>query len=98
MKPLTTQASVRGLALLLAPWLVAIATSQAPQQTVQDEYALYDLLAPDTGSFRTVYDVSVTTPGATTFFDKLGSGLSFATGADDGVVDVMTAAPLKFEQ
>ncbi len=31
-----------------------------PPQAVQDEYALYDLLAPDTASFRTVYDVSVT--------------------------------------
>ena len=26
-----------------------------PPQTVQDEYALYDLLAPDSASFRTVY-------------------------------------------
>jgi len=69
-----------------------------PQQTAQDEYAVYDLLAPDTGSFRTVYEVSVTTPGATTFLDRIGAGLSFAPGADDGVVDVMTGAPLKFEQ
>ena len=39
-----------------------LATSVAqPPQTVQDEYALYDLLAPDTASFRTVYEVSVTT-------------------------------------
>ncbi len=68
------------------------------QETVQDEYAVYDLLAPDTGSFRTVYEVSVTTPGATTFLDRIGTGLSFAQGADDGVVDMMTGAPLKFEQ
>ena len=69
-----------------------------PQETVQDEYAVYDLLAPDTGSFRTVYEVSVTTPGATTFLDRIGSGLAFAQGADDSVVDMMTGAPLKYEQ
>src|SRR5216683_5125410 len=69
-----------------------------PQPTVQDEYAIYDLLSPDSSSFRTVYEVTVTTPGATTFLDRIGSGLTFAQGADDAVVDVMTGAPLKFEQ
>jgi len=72
--------------------------AQPPQQTLQDEYALYDLLSPDTASFRTVYEVAVTTPGATTFFDRIGSGLTFAPGVDDAVVDMMTGAPLKFEQ
>src|SRR5206468_9575969 len=72
-------------------------TPQA-QLTVRDEYAVYDLLAPDTASFRTVYEVAVTTPGATTFLDRIGSGLTFGQGADDGVVDMMTGAPLKFEQ
>jgi hypothetical protein len=86
------------LAFIVTSSLVAIAFAQTPQPTVQDEYAVYDLLAPDTGSFRTVYDVSVTTPGATTFFDTIGNGLTFAQGADDGVVDLMTSAPLKFEQ
>jgi len=72
--------------------------AQRPQATVQDEYAVYDLLSPGTASFRTVYEVAVTTPGATTFFDRIGSGLTFAPGVDDAVVDLMTGAPLKFEQ
>jgi hypothetical protein len=67
-----------------------------PPQTVQDEYAVYDLLAPDTASFRTVYDVAVTTPGATMFPDRIGAGLTAVPGADDGVVDLMSGAPLKF--
>jgi hypothetical protein len=67
-----------------------------PPQTVQDEYAVYDLLTPDTASFRTVYEVSVTTPGATVFADRIGSGLTTTNKADDGVVDVMTGAPLKY--
>src|SRR5882762_4742148 len=69
-----------------------------PQPIVQDEYAVYDLLSPETASFRTVYEVAVTTPGATTFLDRIGSGLTFAQGADDAAVDMMTGAPLRFEQ
>jgi hypothetical protein len=64
--------------------------------SVQDEYAVYDLLALDTGSFRTVYDVSVTTPGATTFTDRIGGGLMPVAASDDGVVDVMTGRALTF--
>jgi hypothetical protein len=67
-----------------------------PPQTVQDEYAVYDLLAPDSQSFRAIYEVSVTTPGATVFADGIGTGLTTASKSDDAVVDVMTAAPLKF--
>src|SRR5262245_14115632 len=70
----------------------------AQEQSTQDEYAVYDLLAPESGSFRTIYEVAATTPGATTFLDRIGSGLSFVKGADDGVIDMMTGAPLKFAQ
>ena len=75
---------------------LALATPLLGQQSVQDEYALYDLLAPDTASFRAVYDVAVTTPGATMFADRIGVGLATATASDDGVIDVMTGAPLEY--
>jgi hypothetical protein len=76
---------------------LALATSVFAQpQTVQDEYALYDLLAPETSSFRTVYDVSVTSPGATVFHDGIGAGLTPVAGAADGVMDLMSGAPLKY--
>jgi hypothetical protein len=84
---------VLAIALLLG---APLAAQQPP--TVQDEYAVYDLLSPDTSSFRTVYEVAVTTPGATSFLDRIGSGLAFAAGVDDAVVDMMTGEPLKFEQ
>jgi hypothetical protein len=70
----------------------------SPPQSVQDEYAVYELLAPETASFRTTYEVSVTTPGATTFFDSIGSGLSFVSDPGDRVVDMMTGAPLLFTE
>ena len=87
----------KSMIVVVAVSFVAVLGAQ-PQETTQDEYAVYDLLAPDTGAFRTVYEVSVTTPGATSFLDRIGSGLSFAPGADDNVVDMMSGAPLKFEQ
>src|SRR5262245_34010602 len=75
--------------------------SAQPSQTMQDEYAVYELLAPETGSFRTDYEVSVTTPGATWCFDRIGAGLQSAPAAlsrGDRVIDVMTGAALEFQQ
>jgi len=69
----------------------------AQQQTMQDEYAVYELLAPESASFRTDYEVAATTAGATTFFDRIGNGLQAVPGGE-AVFDVMTGAPLKFEQ
>src|SRR5262245_10255987 len=69
-------------------------------QTVQDEYAVYDLgdaTSAQSGIFKTIYEVSVTTPGATEFRDGIGSGLTPVDAKDDGVVDLMTGTPLKFE-
>ena len=80
------------LALTFATPLLA-----QPPQTVQDEYAVYDLLAPNTASFRTVYEVAFTTAGATTFHDGIGAGLTTAPAPDDGVVDLMSGAPLKYD-
>jgi hypothetical protein len=82
--------------------LVALAAPVAAQrQTEQDEHAVYELLAPDTGSFRTVYEVAATTPNATVFFDRIGDRLQSVVGGaanGDGVYDLMTGAPLEFEQ
>jgi hypothetical protein len=69
-----------------------------PPQTMQDEYAVYELLAPETAAFRTDYEVSATTAGATTFFDRIGAGLQpapAALGGGDGAFDAMTGAPLE---
>lgn len=89
---MNTRMPALAVALALAAPLLA-----QTGQTMQDEYALYDLLSPDTASFRTVYEVAVTTAGATVFSDRIGSGLTAAAGRDDGVVDLMTGAPLKYE-
>src|SRR5438552_5051781 len=88
--------------LALSVALVAsLAAQQPPTQTVQDEYAVYELLAPETNAFRTDYEVALTTAGATTFYDRIGSGLQSvpaAVGGPDRVIDLMTGEPLRFDE
>ena len=57
-------------------------------------YTSYELLAPGSGKFRIVYDITAVTPGSTEFFNPLRKG-SVAT--DESVTDLATGAPLKFE-
>ena len=80
----------------LATLLVALATPPLfAQNRSEDEYTRYELLAPDTSSFKIIYDVTAVTPGATFFFNPIRPG-SIAT--DESVVDLMTGAPLKFQE
>jgi len=65
------------------------------KQTSQDDYTLYELLAPETASFKITYEVSATTPGAEAFFNPIRKG---SIASDEAVFDMMTGAPLKFEQ
>ena len=83
--------SVVALTLALTAPLLA-----QPPHTVQDEYAVYDLQSPESASFRTVYEVAVTTPGETVFSDRIGAGLTTANAGDDGVEDLMSGAALKY--
>ena len=85
---------MRMLAVVLS---LTVPLAAQPRQTLQDEYAVYELLAPDTDSFRTLYEVAATKPGATMFFDRVGNGLTPVPAGDDAVFDIMTGAPLTFE-
>jgi hypothetical protein len=85
--------NVRRAAIVLA---IALTVPLAAQrQTQQDEYTEYALLAPETASFKILYDVSSTTTGATTFFNPIRKG---SVASDEAVFDLMTGEPLKFEQ
>jgi hypothetical protein len=76
--------------------LAAAATSlaQAPRQTQADDYTRYELLAPGSGKFRILYEVTATTAGATQFFNAIRRG---SVASDERVVDVMTGRPLAFD-
>jgi hypothetical protein len=77
-----------GLAAAAVP--AGAATPPAPQ-TDADSYTRYELLAPDTQSFRIVYDVSATTAGATRYWNPIRPG---SEPTVHGVVDLHTGLPL----
>jgi hypothetical protein len=72
----------------------ALAQPAAPRQTQEDDYTRYELLAPGTGQFRIVYEVTATRAGAPFFFNAIRKG-SVAT--DEHVFDAATGQPLKWE-
>lgn len=84
-----------GLAGLAARAAAAPPAAAPPRQTEQDEYTRYELLAPDTASFKIDYEVTATTPGAKLFWNPIRKG---SVASDEAVFDVMTGAPLKFAQ
>jgi hypothetical protein len=74
---------------------VLLAASIHGQNRSEDEYTRYELLGPDTASFKIIYDVTAVTPGAKYFFNPIRPG-SVAT--DESVIDLMTGATLKFQE
>jgi hypothetical protein len=66
----------------------------ATRQSEADEYTRYELLAPDSASFKISYEVSAATPGATVFFNPIRKG---SLPSDEAVYDAMTGEPLRFE-
>src|SRR5204863_5498891 len=57
-------------------------------------YTRYELLAPETSSFRILYEVTETRPGARFHFNIIRPG---SEASDEAVYDLSTGKPLKFE-
>jgi len=76
-------------------WMVLVlAIASVPcaaQNRSEDDYTRYELLAPDTASFKIVYDVTAVTPGAKYFFNPIRKG---SEASDESVVDLMSGAPV----
>jgi len=72
------------------------AFAQAPpaRQTQADDYTRYELLAPGSGKFRILYEVTATTPAATQFFNPIRKG---SVASDERVIDAMSGKPLVFD-
>jgi hypothetical protein len=66
----------------------------AAAQTEADEYTRYELLGPETASFKIFYEVTATTPGAKVYFNSIRKG---STASDEAVYDAMTGETLHFE-
>jgi hypothetical protein len=69
-------------------------TSKSSEQTETDEYTRYELLTPESASFKIYYEVTATTAGAKRFYNPIRKG---STATDEAVHDAMTGAPLHFQ-
>lgn len=63
-------------------------------QTETDEYTRYELLAPETASFKIYYEVTATTAGAKFFYNPIRKG---SVASDESVYDAMSGKALHFE-
>ena len=90
----TAPASFFLCAALGAQQPAATSSSLSTPQTESDEYTRYELLAPDSASFKISYEVTATTTGAKSYFNPIRKG---STASDEAVYDAMTGAPLHFE-
>src|SRR5579875_2723153 len=60
-------------------------------QTETDEYTRYELLAPETASFKIYYEVTATTAGAKSFYNPIRKG---SIASNEQVLDAMTGKPV----
>lgn len=93
-------AAARAAILLVASAAAALPVTIAAQatparQTDADSYTRYELLAPGSGRFRILYEVSATTPGATHYFNVIRAG---SVASDESVHDRATGRPLAFAE
>jgi len=80
---------------LVAVLFAGVQGSVHAQNAAEDEYTRYELLAPETASFRITYDVTAVTPGAKFYFNPIRKG---SQASDESVIDLMTGQPLTFKE
>jgi hypothetical protein len=80
------------VAALAAGWGAA---AQARQPQEANGYTRYELLAPGSGRFRIIYDITAVRPGATAFFNPIRKG---SVASDEQVIDAASGQPLPFKQ
>jgi hypothetical protein len=64
-------------------------------QTDDGAFTRYELLAPTSHTFRIVYDITATTPGASTYFNPIRTG---SIASNEHVTDRASGAPLTFNE
>ncbi len=82
------------MAALLAFGAAAPACA-VPAQTDDGAFTRYELLGPGSHAFRIIYDITATTPGATTYFNPIRAG---SIASNEHVSDRATGAPLAFAE
>jgi len=84
---------MRSIACSLLAFLFAVPVAAQFRQTQTDDYTRYELLAPGSGSFRIIYDVSATAAGARYYFNGIRAGAEEEVHA---VTDLMTGRSLEW--
>jgi hypothetical protein len=86
---------------MTAAWTAAAVAAPAPAAAVAKRqpqeangYTRYELLAPGSGKFRIIYDITAVRTGATAFFNPIRKG---SIASDEKVTDLATGAPLAFK-
>jgi len=72
----------------------ATSASDAGRQAETDEYTRYELLTPESASFRIRYEVTATAAGAKYYYNPIRKG---SAASDEAVLDAMTGETLQFE-
>ena len=90
--PLQPRSLCRFLIAVLLSAFSALAAASG-EQTSADAFTRYELLAPDSHSFRIYYDVSAATPGATHYYNPIRRG---SEPEVHGVYDRATGKALKW--
>ena len=88
---------LRTIAFALAMVVSGSAQAAPPAALPPEEaygYTRYELLAPGSGKFRIIYDITETRAGATAFFNPIRKG---SVSTDESVIDRATSAPLPFK-
>ncbi len=80
--------------LILASWALGQTQPQPILQTQEDGYTRYELLDPETQSFRIIYDVTATAAGARRYFNTIRPGSEPAVNA---VYDMKTGKELAWK-
>lgn len=67
--------------------------TEGARQTQADDYTRYELLDPSSASFRILYEVTATTPGASRFWNAIRKG---SAASNESVTDPASGRLLKF--
>lgn len=81
--------------LWVGSMVLVMSVAVSAQNRSDDEYTRYELLSPDTASFKITYDVSAVTPGAKFYFNPIRQG---SIASDESVIDLMSGRPLEFKE
>ncbi len=97
MTPMTRTVIQVSTAVLIALAASGAQTQTAPPaaavQTQADDYTRYELLDPASASFRILYEVTATTPGAKHFWNAIRKG---SAASNESVTDPASGGALKF--